>query len=333
MNKLLVIAAVAALATTANAAPAKKMAKQSMKQTATASQANAKAADKATAASQTPPALNPAVGSNVLNSEQQIKKPAKTWGVAFVSEMTVAANEANNNEMKDKNVGTENYVGLTYQATPAIKFGLRQNFSAKHVAKSADGKTPADNVVTMNDVAVTASYKAGKIGSSEPITPTLYYYAPTSDASQAVSSNGKVRLDGEIDYVLTPKWTVGYYASGRQSFIPASTTKAADGTETENFSKSQLLHFGVLYYNFTDKVQAYAYGGAKHTWRSSTATLDGEATEGGLGTSFTMFDGKFVLNPELSLEQVTVDKSIDKSGGALLAEANLTYYLLASVTF
>jgi hypothetical protein len=362
MNKLLVFAAAVAFASAVNAAPvkstaarkktvsadattptarrkkaapaaAKKTSAMTRKTTVSAAAmapATATAAVATTSSKASPGPASPATGSNVLTTDQQPKKAEKAWSAAFVSEITAAAKEVNNEEVKDKSVNTTNYIGLGYQATTADKIGYRHYFKANHEVKDAK----ATDSMTLMDPAVTWSHKAGKVLGSDAITPTLFYFAPVSDASRELNSNGGLRLDIELDYTLTPKWTVGYYLSPRQSIIPDSSKLDDKGKVVDSFSKTSYIHYGVVYYNVSDATQAYGYGGFIHRWQSSTAVLNEETAIGGLGASFAFFGGKFALNPELYFELPSVANGVNvAAGGPAFAESNLTYQMVATLAF
>lgn len=341
MKKLFIIATVATLATTVQAAPkaAPASSKLSAQQQKAAPSKPVSAKPGSTSpgdgnASSTgttsPGPGSPASGSSTLTTQQAVKKPSKTFSATLLSEMGVPAADANNPEMADKNFASLNYLALGYKISEIDKIALRQYFTANHVV--AKDKPSKDEFV-MGDTVATWSHKAGKILASEQISPLFYYYAPTSEASQAIKSAGTLRMDMNIEYLFTPKWSVSYFLSPRQSIVPDSTT-IADGKPKNNFAKTSYIHYGALTHNFSDDVSAYGYAGFIHRWQTSSFSLDEEAPIGGIGASFSTFGGVLVLNPELYFEMPTVKNGLNTAaGGPAISEEYLTYQLVASVTF
>lgn len=333
MKKLLVIAALATSAGAAQAATSKSTAKNAK---ATASSTTTKpvaVTDDATSAQPVKASpVSAAVGNSTLTTTAEDKaKAGQTWSASFVTLIETGAADLNYANAEDHSVKTTNYMGLGYKLNATNTFGFRQYFTAEHAFDEKAGTSK--NKTTLNDSVLTYSRKMGKIAGSEAITPQFWYYAPTSEASQALNSYGKLRLDAEADWNLTPKWAVGYYFNPRQSFMPDSVTVDPTGKATENFSRTTLIHYGLLYYNASDMVQLYTYAGFNHSWRTSRATLADETRLAAVGANFTFFKGGLIINPEVYSEMQTVKDSIDVADNVGIADSNVTYALTAAVTF
>lgn len=313
MKRIFVIAALATLATAAQA------------QNNNANQNNNAAASTTTATSATNVAAAGQTTATLPDPEAQATA-GKSWSVSVMNQTSVGASALNYSNNNDKDFETANYVGAAYKLNPNNRIGFRQYFSTKH----AGGK----DTTTMNDPVVTYT-RSGMKGflKSDPLAATFWYYIPTSDAAKKVDSNGRVRMDMSIDWTLNPKWSVSYYLNPRQSFIPAGFVVNSKGEAVPKFSATTLIHYGSVAYNVNDNMQAYSYAGYMHVWKTSSATLNSEATIAGLGASFSLFGGKLNLNPEIYVESAKVENFASVAAEEMFQEKNVSYVMTSSMSF
>ncbi|WP_413291542.1 hypothetical protein [Bdellovibrio sp. HCB337] len=314
MKRIFVIAALATLATAAQA------------QNNNANNSNNAAASTTTAA----PAANVAAAgqtATTLPDPEAAATKGKAWSVSIMNQTSVDASVLNYSNNNQKSYGSVNYVGAGYKVDAKNKIGARQYFGIDH-----DGETNK-NKTTMMDAVLTYS-RSGWDGilKSDPLSATFWYYAPTSDASRDVNSNGMVRMDMEIGWTLNPKWSVSYYLNPRQSFIPEGEV-VVDGKASPVFSKTTLIHYGYLYYNVSDAAQAYTYAGYMHRWNTSSLTLHEEHVLAGLGASFSLLGGKVNLNPEISVDSKTVAGYKPTKAEEVFQEKNVSYVLTSAFVF
>jgi hypothetical protein len=313
MKRIFAIAALATLATAAKA------------QDNNAASSTTSAA--APAASSTTVAAANGQSTTVVADPEAAATAGKAWSISFVNLLSADAKDANY-RASNQTFSTDNYVGAGYKLDAKNRLGFRQYFSVDHSAETGEYTR------TMNDPVLTYTRNMDGVLKSDPISAMFWYYIPTSDVSRDARSNGQVRLDMEFAYTLTPKWSVSYYLNPRQNFIPTNRTTAEDGTETlASFSKTTLIHYGNLYYNFSDTATAYTYVGYKHRWQTSTATLNEESLLTAVGAYFTLAGGKIQLNPEVSAESMKVSNFQKVASGKDIQEKNLSYALTSAFSF
>lgn len=219
---------------------------------------------------------------------------------------------------------TTNYVGASYNLSAVDKVYAKHYFS--YVA--APEKTGKTEVM---DAVLQYSTKTGGLLGSEAISPWLWYYAPTSELSREIHSNGKVRLNAEPMWGLTPRWKVSYYFSPRQTFIPESTTQVTGSSKAEDyFSKTSLTHQANLYYFFNDKIQAYVYGGLAHGWNTTKGTYVDEDVISAVG-SYMQF-GDLLLNPEVSNSVHIREKAEATNNSRFWQAEDLTYTFVMTLS-
>jgi hypothetical protein len=317
MKRLFVIAA---LATFATAAQAEEAAQNSAAASTTTTVAPAAAPTTTVAANgQT---------STVIPDPEAAATVGKSWSITLMNQTSVDAADAHYASNGKKNFSALNYAGVGYKLNAKNRIGLRQYFSIDH-----NGPTGA-NTTTVNDAVLTYSHSGvAGILNSDALTPSVWYYAPTSDSSRQVSSNGQLRMDLEIPWTLTPKWTVSYYLNPRQNFIPEGVLVNDKGEENPVFSKTTLIHYGYLYYSFSDSVSAYTYGGYMHRMKTTTATLTDQSAMLGLGASFSFLGGKINLNPEVSVASVQVAGAASSAAEEIIQEKNVSYVLSSAFVF
>jgi len=272
----------------------------------------------------TTPAANGQTSTSVTNSAAAAPK---AWSVTFLNELSTDASQLNYLNVHSKTFSALNYVGAGYKLNEKNRIGVRQYFGVDR-----DGAT-GSYTTTMMDPVVTYTRSVDSILNAEPSAATFWYYIPTSDASRNANSNGQVRMDYELAYTLTPKWTASYYFNPRQNFIPNGTLVGDDGKETALFAKTTLIHYGILNYNFSDSVSAYTYAGFKHRWQTSSLTLNEESLLTAVGASFSFISGKININPEISSESKRVAGFQKVDGGSAVDEANISYALSSAFSF
>ncbi len=282
-------------------------------------------------ATKAPASPTAVVGTSTASSEVKPVE-AKKWSVALVSQAS-ATNEAVQ-RIGESPVSTINYVGAGYKVTPDTKLGVRQYVAYNH--------TPGEsNKGSLSWAAVTAGTKVSGLLGSEAIAPMFWYYVPTAstlknilNTDETVAHNGILRMDAEIAWNLNPKWTVSYYLNPRQSII-ANNVSYTDrkGKKTDLESTTTLLHFGYLYYNVSDAIQPYASIGMDH--RATTADMRSIKDHAMLavGANFTMLEGKFILNPEISNIVPLKTDGVYASAPRWLQSEDLAYELTAAVSF
>ncbi len=289
------------------------------------------------AAPSTTNAVAPAAGTTVVAANGQsatvVADPeaaataGKSWSVTFVNQTAATADQINYSNIHSKSLNTINYIGGGYKIDAKNRLGVRQYLTVDRDGPSGEYKS------TMIDTALTYTRNMDGVLKSDPISAMLWYYIPNSDASRDARSNGQVRLDMELAYTLSPKWTVSYYFNPRQNLIPNGEIVAAEGKVSPVFSKTTLIHYASLYYNFNDTVTAYTYGGYKHRWKTSSMTLNEEALLTAVGTYFTLAGGKIQLNPEISVESAKVKDFQKIAAGQDIQEENISYALTSAFSF
>lgn len=303
MKRILVLAAIASITTAANA------------------QNNNSASTTTTTAT-----TAPATGTTTTTAPAP-EAAAKAWSVTLLNEASAGAAELHYANRTSKSYSLLNYVGAGYKLNPKHRIGIRQYFKADR-----DGDK-AQFTNTMMDSVLTYSGEFGKIGASDTITPSVWYYVPTSDASRKVQSNGTLRSDIEVAYTLNPKVTVSYLFNPRQSFVPAGSTLNKKGEAVDHFSRTTLIQMGYAYYNISDSIVAYANAGYLHSWKTANLALSDEAFMAGIGASFSFFSGKLSLNPEISTSSDKVSSFKKVAAGKDIQESTLTYALTSAISF
>lgn len=328
MKKLFVVAAIMTLATAAaqaQQAKTKKAAASSKKKIVVAS---------ATTSNTATPQKAGMIASAVTQSTTTVVNPevaataTKSWSLTFVNQTSVGADQLNYANREDKTYEALNYAGFGYKLNPQNRIGVRQYFTLNH-----DGDKGVDKT-TMNDTVLTYTRSdLSGIFNSDKVSPTFWYYIPTSTASRDMNSNGNLRMDLEVPWTLTPKWTVSYYFNPRQNLIPNGTIVDAEGKESPVFAKTTLIHYGILYYNFSDAISTYGYAGYIHRWKTAAATLTDQEALLALGASFNLLGGKINLNPEISVTSVQVAKAKQNAAEQIVQEKNISYVMTSAFVF
>jgi hypothetical protein len=317
MKRLFVIAAIATLATAAQAEEASK---------------STVAASTTTAASATAPAATvAAISPQTTTATVTQAEAAATSPYSGTFSTTISA------DAKNLNYGTGgttfksvNFVGGSYKLNKDTKLSLRQYFAY-------DRKPQVVNKTVLMDptVILTQNFAGGL--KSDPVSALFWYYLPTSEASRGANSNGKLRADIEFDWTLSPKWTVGYYLNPRQSLIP---TQFKDNTDAETMaeepiietsSNTVLIHNGLVSYNLNDNAALYFNLGMMHVMRTRNATLSDESIETAFGVQAAL--GKVVLVAEID-NSYNLKESFKKAAPTVwTAESTVSYALAGSVAF
>ena len=272
----------------------------------------------------------PAAGTSTA-STAAAPADAKKWSVSLVAQSNMS-NE-NIKDLSKATYETINYIGAGYAVTKETKLGLRQYFSYN----VEDGK--ATKAISQWTVP-TVSTKFKGIAGSDDIAPLFWYYAPTQTALKNVYNTddrlehyGILRMDAEVAWTLTPKWTVSYYLNPRQSMAPKQSYLDTTGASKNIESTTTLIHYGYVYYNVSDAIQPYGYVGmdSRMTTRNFSSIKDHALI--GIGAGFTMFGGKFILNPEISNEVALKDNGEYASAPRWFQSDDMNYQMTAVVAF
>ncbi len=253
---------------------------------------------------------------------------SKPWFAAIVMQAS-----ASNEDLK--NVGaaeieTINFIGAGYKISATNKIGVRQYFSYKTTPNNA-------NRVEQEVTAITFGTKTAGILGSDEIAPLFWYYMPTSQLTKALNTeekinhDGTLRLDAEIAWTLNPKWTVSYYLNPRQSMVYKQSFINRKGETNTIEADTRLIHYGFVYYNVAETIQAYSSVGLDQRARTATLTSHSDNALLAVGANFVM--GKLTLNPE-----VANTVGLKKNGGTVsaprwLQTEDLEYQLTAALSF
>ncbi|OFZ31974.1 MAG: hypothetical protein A2622_12110 [Bdellovibrionales bacterium RIFCSPHIGHO2_01_FULL_40_29] len=254
----------------------------------------------------------------------------KKWSVALVLQAS-ATNEAMK-QLGSSEVSTINYVGAGYKLNKTDKVGIRQYFSYATTPNKA-------NRVEQEPTVLTFGTKMAGIFGSDEIAPSVWYYIPNNGLTRAyntdetISHNGILRLDAEIAWTLNPKWTVSYYLNPRQSMVAKQSFVDRDGKTQSIEADSRLIHYGYVYYNVSDAIQPYSYVGMDHRARTETFTSHSDSALLGIGASFVMAGGKFVLNPEIANTVGLKSKGVTVAAPRWLQSDDLEYVLTAAMSY
>jgi hypothetical protein len=315
MKRLFVIAAIATLATAAQAEEASKSTVAASTTTTTAPAATNVAA------------ISPSTSTAIVT---EAEAAATSPFSGSFSTQIVADAKALNYGSKNTTFKSVNFIGGSYKLNKDTKFSLRQYFAY-------DRKPQVENKAVLMDPTfiVTQGFAGGL--KSDPVSALFWYYIPASDAARAANSNGKLRADIEFDWTLSPKWTVGYYLNPRQSLIP---TQFKDNTDAETMAEEPILetsantvliHNGLVSYNLSDSAALYFNLGMMHVVRTRNATLSDESIETAFGGQLAL--GKVVLVAEID-NSYGLKESFKKSKPSVWTdEANFSYALAGSVAF
>lgn len=249
----------------------------------------------------------------------------KAWSLSLVSQAEAEASKANYQGIKSYN--TTNFVGGSYKLNKNNSVGIRQYFSF-----NKDGENDK-TTTTMMDPAVTYT-RSGVNGvfGTEPLTAMFYYFIPTAQTSYDVRSNGGIRMDLELPWTLNPKWSVSYFLSPRQSFIP-NGSMIVEGEEKQIFSKTSLVHYAGLYYSFSDFIQAYSTAGFSHRWKTSDLSANERNAILAAGVNFALLGGKIMLTPGLSVESKQIANGTAVAAEQIIQEKNISYTLTSAFVF
>lgn len=267
----------------------------------------------------------PAAGASTGSVAEATKDAnAKKFGFSFATEIDTSVDVIKNNQKAEYKAISS--LGVNYAVTEKSKIALKHYFT--YTVPSVETGGVGKGV--MNDTVLQFSTKTAGVLGSDELAPLFWYYAPTSDVSRNLNSNGKVRMDLEVDWALNPSWTVGYYFNPRQSFVPKSDT-LLPGSTLPYESRTTLIHYGIATYNVSDKIQAYSYAGFIHSMITTAQTMADESIYSGIGVSFTL--GKFTINPEINNEMAIKKDKLAKTDGTLWNNDDVTYALTLAASF
>jgi hypothetical protein len=258
--------------------------------------------------------------------EDQIKNK---WGVSLVSQASMGTSDLNYANNKDKNYDILNYVGASYKFNKDNSASLRQYVQFNHKASREEV-----NQTTTPATVATFSHTFKGIMNTDPIAATFWYYAPVTALDRDMQSNGKLRLDAEAVWTLTPKWSVSYYFNPRQSLVPTETTVLVEGKAAPAYAKTTLIHYASLYYNISDAAQLYTNVGMLHNWKTrDDFKLASESYLTNFGAYFAFSGGKFFLNPEIDYEAELPGDSSNVQVATNYTEDKISYVLTAGMSF
>jgi hypothetical protein len=315
MKRIFAIAAIATLATAANA------------QDNNAASSTTSAA--APAASSTTVAAANGQSTTVVADPEAAATADKPYSFSLMSQVIAPAAQLNYGS-KGTTFKTVNYVAGSYKLDKSDRVSVRQYFSYNRVPDQA-------NKAVLNDPTLIWIHNSDGIMKSDPISTYMWYYVPTSEASRDLRSAGKLRMDVEFDWTLNPKWAVGYFMNPRQSFIPRQlvANKDEETAATEPFveasSMTMLIHNAALYYTLSDKVTFYTTVGYTHIWKTRNMTLSDQSLDLALAGMFTL--GKFQLVAEIDNSNDQVANYKKQNGKLAINENTLSYALQGAVSF
>lgn len=287
-------------------------------------------------------AMIPKTETSATSTTQAAPAPASSplgrFGVTLLADVNIDAEAMPRLGASDigksgmKAIST-NYLALSYKLDDKSKVGVRQYWD-KSFGPSA---SESDNKTTW--LAATISTKTKGILGSDDLAPSLMYYIPTTYnvalrnglGDDQVRHNGILRLDLEIPWTLTPKWTASIYLNPRQSFIPNDEYKYSTDEKGRTFvsdvalTTTTLINYAYLYYNASDSFQPYAFVGFRNRFATNEAFSNYENT-GLPGIGFNFVAGKnFTLSAEVNQEvalasstylrdDVLVETNVEKDG-------------------
>lgn len=253
----------------------------------------------------------PAQGTSSAQVTPEAKSPLGNFGLSFISQIYASA-EAINRLGSDKigdpsmegrdalSVDAINLVALSYKLNKETKVGIRQYWNQGFGPKVADGGT-SWTVATLNT-------KAKGVLGSDDLAPMFWYYMPTTfnrDLNNGLPDNEQIkhygifRMDLEIPWTITPKWTASYYLNPRQQFV-ANGERRYSLIDAENpgkgyqavataVSTTDFIHYAYLYYNVNDNIQPYVYLGFRHKFATGRG-FENFNNQGlpGIGSSFVV---------------------------------------------
>ncbi len=294
--------------TTARAAAAKQLAKNSPVIVAPVVAAN-DAALEARASSQTSTATVAAVAPTA----------AKKWSASLVTDNSagVASNAKDGKyetRAQNLNILSLNYVGLKYKLTDNSYASAQQFFSYKKQGNdSADQQESVSAYVTRLVYGMQKNTVAGSDEFEIPVRLVI------PDSTTANTSGLRYALNSpiEIGWTLSPKVTVSYLLYPRISVYANSETSAF-----------KLQNGPIAYYNVTDKVQPYAAINMDSQFtKLSALTKSSDSWELEAGVNLTL-PAKIMLTPAIGQSHSLT------AGGLDLGKADETSYKLqAGVTF
>jgi len=236
------------------------------------------------AVTSTATSLNTGVSTTTATADDLSKK--SNFGFLVVSAIEVAADDFRDRNSKAA-LSTTNGIGMTYKTGPDSKVGIRQYFTYLNDVDKG-------NKFDMASTTLTYSKKLAGFWGSDEVTPTVWYYLPTTEKAIQDRSNGKLRATAYISWTINPKWSFTYFLDPRQSFLP--TSLKADGSET--FSHTTWIHGGSFSYSFSDVFSIYQGVGTTEDVRTSSFTLLDESLDVSTGMYITL--GKVLLIPDIS---------------------------------
>lgn len=324
-----------AVTATETKAPAKKAVKA--KKAKKPKAAVAQPAPAVVAAPAATPAVTvaPAAGTSTA-APAAAAAPTKKWGAKLVIDATT--NKDGVQDISNATVESVNYLGATYKLD-AGTIGLRQYFTY-------DSEPGVDNAVKQDFTILTFGTKFPGILGSDEIAPLFWYYLPTDQATMKnfgtkldgapLDFYGALRADANINWTLSPKWSVGYYLNPRQGLAPTQDAILPDGKTFVTYeAATRLVHWVSGTYTISDAANAYAYAGFDNRMATERLTSVKDDQLLGVGMEFNMLGGKLIINPEISSTTgLKADgKTVEGQKASFFHPANTTYELVTVVSF
>lgn len=220
-----------------------------------------------------------ATGTTTATAPTASSSPLGRFTIGATFDMTADDKSVKNLGSLKTSEGTKvesvNYLTAGYKLSDTDKLSFRQYWtqSFKQDAERTD--------MRVSWLTVNYSTKWNGILGSKEFSPMFWYYIPTGynqvletglPGGDQVDHYGIFRLDAEIPWELSPKWTASLYLNPRQRIISGGTdvakyklnkdTGAYDISEVA-VSNTELTQYAYLYYNFTDSFQVFGYMGAR----------------------------------------------------------------------
>lgn len=177
---------------------------------------------------------------------------AKAWTLT----LDIAANRSMvaNSETE---LATFNYLGYTYKMNDAVKIGARQYF-AYNFAADENAQTNGQIADLMPFASITQKDVLG----GATLGHTFRFYIPVGQASQAVSSNGRLR------YIFNPSWDLGNNFSFDYILDSNVYLISTGNATTRDYLAYNLAEVG---YTVNDKLSLYQDVGLVHNVHAKPA--------------------------------------------------------------
>ncbi len=260
-------------------------------------------------------AAEPALGSATADSNSLIMKAEQSRFQLDLSSENRSNVESQKIYGSGAPVASMNMVGLIYNKTPALSFGIRQYFEYLSNKENADKSTQATHQNNWESFGthLRAVYKSPwSLWGSKPILTEFRYLLPNDRNSQENKRLGQLRWDGYAEWAFGSRWAAAAYLSPRVLLNSSENPNKAVGGDAEYY---RLVASPQALYYFNDNLYAYylyaldvrSRGAQRGDW-----TIDsGNYVAHELGVYWTL--GAVTLNPSVS-----TDGDHNNASGAIL---------------